>query len=80
MFGTIIVDSTDPQSPGEVLVHESFYVNCHRHLKADGILVTQNGVPFMHLDQVHHTYQRLQPHFTDVWFFITAMPTHVGGG
>ncbi len=78
-FDVIIIDSTDPQGPGEVLFHESFYVNCRRHLNPGGTLITQNGVPFLQPDGVRNTHHRLTPHFADAWFFVTAVPTYVGG-
>src|SRR5882757_6093297 len=46
-FDVIIVDSTDPQGPGKVLFTRKFYAACKRCLSAGGVLVTQNGVPFM---------------------------------
>ncbi|VBB69244.1 Spermidine synthase [invertebrate metagenome] len=79
LFDVIIIDSTDPQGPGEGLFQESFYASCRRRLKPGGILVTQNGVPFLQPDEVYRTYCQLQPHFADVWFFTAAVPTYVGG-
>jgi spermidine synthase len=79
-FDVIIVDSTDPIGPGEVLFTEDFYRNCHRCLTENGILVTQNGVPNMQPDEVTHSYRRLQgAGFEDVSFYLTAVPTYVGG-
>ncbi|MEM7171485.1 MAG: polyamine aminopropyltransferase, partial [Pseudomonadota bacterium] len=46
-FDLIIIDSTDPIGPGEVLCTESFYASCKACLADGGILVTQNGVPFL---------------------------------
>ena len=79
MFDVIIIDSTDPQGPGEVLFHESFYDSCRKRLNPGGILVTQNGVPFLQPNEVYRTYCRLKPCFADVWFFTAAVPTYVGG-
>ena len=45
-FDVIMIDSTDPQGPGEVLFSKTFYADCKRCLNPGGILVTQNGVPF----------------------------------
>src|SRR6202163_4434170 len=46
-FDVIIVDSTDPQGPGKVLFTRKFYAACKRCMAAGGVLVTQNGVPFL---------------------------------
>ena len=79
MFDVIIVDSTDPQGPGEVLFQETFYKSCRKRLNPGVILVTQNGVPFLQPNEVYRTYCQLRPHFSDVWFFTVAVPTYVGG-
>ena len=60
-FDVIISDSTDPIGPGEVLFSENFYQACHRCLNEGGILVTQNGTPFMQLGEVQTTAGRLPP-------------------
>lgn len=46
-FDVIISDSTDPIGPGEELFSENFYQACRRCLNEGGILVAQNGTPFM---------------------------------
>ena len=78
-FDVVIVDSTDPIGPGEVLFTESFYADCHRCLKEGGVLVTQNGVPFFQGDEVTNTYQRMGKSFADNGFYTAVVPTYVGG-
>lgn len=78
-FDLIVIDSTDPIGPGEVLFSESFYKDCARCLTDEGIIVNQNGVPFMQGAEVTETYRRRKPHFADVGFFVAAVPTYVGG-
>lgn len=78
-FDVIIVDSTDPIGPGEVLFSESFYADCHRCLKDGGVLVTQNGVPFFQGDEVTNTYRRMGNSFADNGFYTAVVPTYVGG-
>lgn len=78
-FDVIIVDSTDPIGPGEVLFTSEFYGDCHRCLNEGGILVTQNGVPFFQGDEVTVTCERMSPHFNDMSFYVVAVPTYVGG-
>ncbi len=63
-YDVIIVDSTDPIGPGEVLFTDTFYGHAQRALTENGILVTQNGVPFMQGDEqvshwLHCTFVRL---------------------
>ena len=45
-YDLIIVDSTDPFGPGEGLFTKEFYGNCHKALRADGIMVNQQESPF----------------------------------
>jgi len=78
-WDVIIIDSTDPLGPGEVLFGEQFYRGCKRCLAPSGILVTQNGVPFVQDQEVTNSYRRLTPHFADVWFFVATVPTYQGG-
>lgn len=78
-FDVIIVDSTDPIGPGEVLFTSEFYADCHRRLTPGGILVTQNGVPFLQPGEVTTTARRMATHFADTSFFLAAVPTYVGG-
>lgn len=78
-YDVIIVDSTDPIGPGEVLFTEEFYRNCRRCLTDGGILVNQNGVPFMQPDEVAMTYWRRKKSFKDVGFYLAAVPSYYGG-
>ena len=78
-FDVIIADSTDPIGPGEVLFSQDFYALEKRCLAAGGIMVAQNGVPFMQPQEVTNTYQRLAPLYQDVHFYTAAVPTYVGG-
>ena len=75
----IIVDSTDPLGPGEVLFGERFYRGCKRCLMPGGILVTQNGVPYVQGAEITNSHRRLVPHFRDVWFYVAPVPTYQGG-
>lgn len=78
-FDAILVDSTDPVGPGESLFTPEFYGKCKKRLTPGGVLVTQNGVAFMQPDEVTTTHRRLAPQFADAGFYVTAVPTYVGG-
>ena len=78
-FDVIISDSTDPIGPGEVLFSENFYQACRRCLNDGGVLVTQNGTPFMQLDGVQNTAGRMNGLFADWHFYMAAVPTYIGG-
>jgi spermidine synthase len=78
-FDVIITDSTDPIGPGEVLFESSFYAGCANALTDNGILVTQNGVPYMQGDEVTNTYRRWKSYFQTRSFYLTPVPTYAGG-
>jgi spermidine synthase len=79
MWDVIIIDSTDPIGPGEVLFSQIFYTHCKRCLRPGGILVTQNGVPFVQTSSFIDSHKRLSKLFCDVSFYLTAIPTYQGG-
>ncbi|MEL7560079.1 polyamine aminopropyltransferase [Stutzerimonas chloritidismutans] len=78
-FDVIISDSTDPIGLGKVLFSENFYQACRRCLNEGGILVTQNGTPFMQLAEVQTTAKRMTGLFPDWHFYQAAVPTYIGG-
>ena len=78
-FDVVIVDSTDPFGPGEVLFTEAFYRACHRVLAPGGVLVNQNGVPFMQPGEIAMTMKRRRRAFGDVGFYVAAVPSYYGG-
>jgi spermidine synthase len=78
-FDVIITDSTDPIGPGEVLFESAFYQGCANALTDNGILVTQNGVPYMQGDEVTNTYRRWKSYFQTRSFYLTPVPTYAGG-
>ena len=78
-FDVIIVDSTDPIGPGEVLFTDTFYGHAKRAMTEGGIIVTQNGVPFMQGDELTGTMKAFQALFADVWCYLATVPTYAGG-
>jgi spermidine synthase len=78
-FDVIIVDSTDPQGPGAVLFTYDFYKGCKRCLTKGGILVTQNGVPFLQANELTTTVGRFRTLFADAACYVAPIPTYVGG-
>lgn len=78
-FDVIIVDSTDPQGPGETLYTSEFYQNCKERLGKGGILVTQNGVPFFQPDELKQTMAAFKKLFEDWTAYTAAVPTYYGG-
>jgi spermidine synthase len=78
-FDVIIVDSTDPVGPGEVLFHEEFYRGAKSRLAPGGVLVTQNGVPFMQASELIGTMEKFGRLFAVATCYMATIPTYVGG-
>lgn len=78
-FDVIIIDSTDPIGPGEVLFTDHFYGHAKRALSPGGILVTQNGVPFLQPDELSGTMRAFSTLFADASCYLATVPTYAGG-
>ena len=78
-FDVIIVDSTDPIGPGETLFTDSFYGHARSRLTERGVLVTQNGVPFMQGGELANTMRAFKALFRDYGCYLATIPTYAGG-
>jgi spermidine synthase len=78
-FDVVLVDSTDPIGPGAVLFTHEFYTHCKRCLTPGGILVTQNGVPFMQGDELVSSVGHFRSLFTDGSAYVISCPTYALG-
>jgi spermidine synthase len=78
-FDAMIVDSTDPIGVGEALFTDEFYANAARLLSDRGVIVNQCGVPAMQAEELRETSLRRAKSFADVWAYVAAVPTYVGG-
>lgn len=78
-FDVIIVDSTDPKGPGAVLFTRAFYAGCKRSMRPGGVLVTQNGVPFLQPDELVASIRHFRTLFADAACYLAAIPTYIGG-
>jgi spermidine synthase len=78
-FDVIAIDSTDPIGPGAVLFTPEFYAGCKRCLADGGILVTQNGVPFMQGSELADSIKAFRGLFRDASTYLASTPTYFGG-
>ncbi len=78
-YDVIIVDSTDPIGPGEVLFTDTFYGDAKARLTDGGIIVTQNGVPFLQGEELTNTMRAFQALFSDATCYLATIPTYAGG-
>ena len=77
-FDAILVDSTDPIGPGAVLFTKSFYADCKRALKPGGILVTQNGLPFLQASELKESVCYFRDLFEDAYAYMATTPSYFG--
>jgi spermidine synthase len=76
----IIVDSTDPIGPGEVLFTAEFYQACHQALGPDGLLVQQSESPLIHQKILERMYGNLETAgFADVRTLFFPQPIYPTG-
>jgi len=78
-FDVIIVDSTDPIGPGAVLFTREFYTDCRRALKPGGVLVTQNGLPFLQAAELKQSVSYFRDLFDDAFAYLATTPSYFGG-
>jgi spermidine synthase len=78
-FDVILVDSTDPIGPGAVLFTREFYADCRRALAPDGVLVTQNGLPFLQPSELQQSVGYFREMFDDAFAYLATTPSYFGG-
>ena len=80
-YDLIIVDSTDPFGPGEVLFTKEFYGNCYKALTEDGILVNQQESAFYKNDAVamQRAHKRIIKSFNISKVYQAHIPTYASG-
>ncbi len=80
-YDLILVDSTDPLGPGEVLFTKEFYGNCHKALTANGIMINQNESPFYKNDakEMADAHRRIFSTFPVAKVYQAHIPTYPSG-
>lgn len=78
-YDVVIVDSSDPLGPAEVLFNESFYKELFRILDQDGLMVTQAESPLIYPTVFQGICRGIKQVFGAVHVYLTPVPTYVGG-
>ncbi|GAB4254578.1 MULTISPECIES: spermidine synthase [Deferrisoma] len=78
-YDVVIVDSTDPIGPAVGLFSKSFYADCHRALRDDGVLTAQIGSVFFDGKEIRNILGNLKASFPWVRPYIASVPTYPGG-
>lgn len=81
VYDLIIVDSTDPFGPSEGYFTKEFYGICYNALKADGIMVNQQGSPFFQHDAeaMQRSHKRIHSTFPISRVYQAHIPTYAAG-
>jgi len=78
-YDVIIVDSSDPWGPAEVLFQESFYTNMQAALNEGGIVVSQSESMFYDKNTIGRLFD-FNPHiYPIVKYYYTLVPTYPSG-
>jgi spermidine synthase len=76
----VIVDSTDPVGPGEVLFTEDFYHHALDALDEGGLVVQQSESPMIHLPILENVYRNMRTAgFTDIRTLFFPQPLYPSG-
>lgn len=78
-YDLIIVDSSDPIGPAEVLFQEQFYRNMFDALKDDGITVTQSEGMFFDRGTIRKLFTFNRNIFPILYYYFTMVPTYPSG-
>lgn len=78
-YDIIIVDSTDPVGPGQILFQRKFYEDMKRALSKQGIAVTQCESIYLHRDIIRHVSSFAREIYPKVRYYNTLVPTYPSG-
>jgi len=81
MYDLIIVDSTDPEGPGESLFTVEFYRDCKRILTENGILINQHETAFYkeEREDMINAHKKIKAIFPVAKVYGFNMPTYSSG-
>jgi len=78
-YDIIIVDSSDPIGPAEVLFRREFYEAIFQALKDDGIVVTQAESFFYHQKIIKALFSFIRDIYPILEYYYTLVPTYPSG-
>jgi spermidine synthase len=78
-YDVIIVDSSDPIGPAELLFTKEFYQDVFHALKEDGLMVCQSQSPSFHQSVCKQTYMYINELFPIARLYTATVPHYPGG-
>ena len=78
-YDLILVDSTDPIGPAEVLFQRPFFETLSNALKPGGVVVTQCMAIYLHLNMIRNLIDAIRPLFARMQYMNVLVPTYPAG-
>ena len=78
-YDVIIVDSTDPVGPGQILFQRPFYEDMKKALSEGGIAVTQCESMYLHHDVIKGVFSFAREIYPKLGYYSTLVPTYPSG-
>ena len=78
-FDVVIVDSSDPIGPAEILFKRPFYESMRNALRPGGVVVTQSESFFLHESLLKKMFAFQNELFSRCLYYVTMVPTYPGG-
>ncbi|HBF33665.1 TPA: polyamine aminopropyltransferase [Candidatus Sumerlaeota bacterium] len=78
-YDVVIVDSSDPVGPAQVLFSKEFYTDIRNALAPGGVMVRQTGSTFLQPDEQKQAMEILSGVFEHAALYLFNVPTYVGG-
>lgn len=78
-FDIIIVDSSDPEGPAELLFERQFYMDAINALRPGGVVCTQGECMWLHLDLIANVLKSCRDFVEVADYAFTTIPTYPSG-
>lgn len=78
-YDLVIVDSSDPIGPAQLLFTEEFYSNIYNCLNDDGMMVVQSESPIFYQEVFCSVHRNISAVFPRTLVYLTYIPTYVSG-
>jgi spermidine synthase len=77
-FDVIVIDSSDPVGPGEILFTTEFYAQVRARLARGGLMAAQSGSPLFQQREVNRTFASVSEAFPDVRLYLGNVAVYPG--
>ncbi len=78
-YDLVIVDSSDPIGPAQLLFTQEFYSNIYNCLNDDGMMVVQSESPIFYQEVFCSVHRNISAVFPQTLVYLAYIPTYVSG-